>query len=113
MKKSDLSWTLPLLQAWHEGKIIQIYAGRWVSVYGKEVHRWTDWEKEIAPDFSAGKENYRIKPKLKLPVEVYGRAAYPDHSGVWSRTLHKQMETGVAAVLVAYWAGELDLTGLE
>lgn len=108
MKKSDLPWILPLLTAVAAGKILQFRSG--------PLGPWLDWSaisKATLPSFNGFADDYRIKPELKLPVEVFTKAAYPVSRAGWYHTIHKQMETGIAAVLAAYKAGELDLTGIE
>jgi len=111
MKKSDLPWILPLLTAWSQGKVLQFFS--------KEDNIWVDWEAwcgwggREAPEFSGAESDYRIKPELKTPFQVYTRTSYPEFTQEWSPGARAVMERGINAVIAAYKNGELDLTGVE
>lgn len=109
MKKSDLPWVLPLLSAVAADKIIQFRS--------EKTNVWCDWSdinpQGILPSFSGDADNYRIKPELKTPFQVYVDAAYPNHKDMWGPSLFVDVTRGINTVLRAYKAGELDLTGME
>lgn len=104
MKKSDLPWMLPLLTAWSQGKTLQV----WSTL----SNQWKDWTNAIAPDgiSPGGSADYRIKPELKTPFQVYTETTYPSYSGVWGNTQRLDIVRGLTAVIKAYKACELELT---
>lgn len=102
MKKSDLPWMLPLLTAWSQGKTLQVkcnFSGEWYDLR----------EDGATYDFSNGCDNYRIKPALKTPFQVYAETAYPSYNVVWGNTQRLDIVRGLNAVINAYKAGELEL----
>lgn len=105
MKKSDLSWMLPLLTAWSQGKTLQV----WSTL----SNQWKDWTNAIAPDgiSPGGSADYRIKPELKAPGLV-ACTKYHETSGFPLKTpyIHTNAwEQSAIAVIHAFKNGELEL----
>ena len=108
MKKSDLPWILPLLTAWSQGKTLQVRC----SVSGK----WYDHEGITQIKFTGAEGDYRIKPELKSPGQVYYETRYTLASNHWKYEMENvktAINDAAIAVLRAYKNGELDLTGLS
>lgn len=110
MKKSDLPWILPILTAWSQGKTIQVCRR---LIDGDDGEReWRDWEHTHSPKFDSkgGAADYRIKPELKDPLDVYISTTWPGYDKTeWSLSLNEQIRRGINAVIAAYKAGELKL----